>query len=80
MGLYIIQDIWGKRVAQENSDGKTLNTTYNVDQIKLYRRPVSKDVVMAERQLDESLTVTRPLVLHFARKTEKLSTQDEGVL
>lgn len=66
---YLIQDICGKCVTLQNPDGKTVNTTYNVDHIKLYRRPESKDVVMAERQLDEPLTATRPSVIFKERRT-----------
>lgn len=45
----IIKDLCGKRVTLVNSDGKTLNATYNVNHIKQYWRPESKDFVTAER-------------------------------
>lgn len=68
-GPYIIQDICGKRVTLQNSDGKTLNTKYNIDHIKPYRRPEKKDVT-AESQVDEPPTATRPSVIRFAKKAE----------
>lgn len=44
-GPYFIQDICGKCVTLQNSDGKTLNTTYNLDHIKPFI--VSKLIVIA---------------------------------
>lgn len=69
-GPYIIQDLCGNHVTLQNSDGETLNTTCNVDHIKPYLTPDSKDVALPQMQLDASRTHVRPTVIHFAKKTK----------
>lgn len=69
-GPFIVQDLCGDHVTLQNSDGKTLNTTYDVDHIKPYFRPDSKDGILPEMQRDASPTHERPTVIHFAKKTK----------